>query len=58
MVLTWYQRYRKSRRPEVVAVILNDNKTALLKSVLKTVMDPPGGLNWIVRLYYPGGNNF
>ncbi len=42
----------KSRRPEVVAVILNccgtcwyfnsnDNKTALLKSVLKTVMDPP-----------------
>ena len=22
-----------------------DNKTALLKSVLKTVMDPPGGLN-------------
>ncbi len=21
-----------------------DNKTALLKSVLKTVMDPPGGL--------------
>ena len=23
----------------------HDNKTALLKSVLKTVMDPPGGLN-------------
>ena len=23
-----------------------DNKTALLKTVLKTVMDPPGGLNY------------
>ena len=47
----------KSHRPEVVAVTLNycgtcwyfnsklyDNKTALLKSVLKTVIDPPGGL--------------
>ena len=31
----------KSHIPEVVAVILNDNKTALLKSVVKTVMDPP-----------------
>ncbi len=40
----------KSRIPEVVTVIPNyfgtcvkayDNKTALLKSVLKTVMDPP-----------------
>ncbi len=31
----------KSHIQEVVAVILNDNKTALLKSVLKTVMDPP-----------------
>ena len=38
----------KSRRPEVVAVILNvkayDNKTALAKSILKTAMDPSGGL--------------
>ncbi len=28
----------------------DDNKTALLKSVLKTVMDPPGGLNWLELL--------
>ncbi len=26
-----------------------DNKTALLKSVLNTVMDPPGGLNQVNR---------
>ena len=48
-------RWDKSRIPEVLAVILNycgtcqnfnsnDNKTALLNSVLKTAMDPPGGL--------------
>ncbi len=32
-----------------------DNKTDLLKSVLKTVMDPPGGLNLDIKLY---GNLF
>ena len=27
-----------------------DNKTALSKSVLKTVMDPPGGLNMTISM--------
>ncbi len=30
-----------------------DNKTALFKSILKTVMDPPGGLKLMARGKYP-----
>ncbi len=31
-----------------------DNKTALLESVLKTVMDPPGGLKGDIRASFMG----